>query len=229
MANDSTGPDDEVVEGSWSPRRPKASSKATSKSAKSDGGTPDPDVLVEEIEQTREELAETLDAIADKVSPKRVADRTKKAAKDGANDAVESVKATASDAADKAKETASQAADKASQAADTVKDKVAEVKEKVSGDGDTPRSPLAPATSVELDAATPVPGAEVPLEPAPTPGALADASFVAVEPVGTEAPIYTTTLPPQEPSRMPLVAGAGAALALVLLVRTRRRRSGRRR
>lgn len=36
-----------------------------------------PEVLVAEIERTREDLARTLDLIADRVSPKRVADRTR--------------------------------------------------------------------------------------------------------------------------------------------------------
>ena len=36
---------------------------------------PDPASLQEQIEQTRAELAETIDAIADRVSPKRVAQR----------------------------------------------------------------------------------------------------------------------------------------------------------
>lgn len=40
-------------------------------------GSPDPDVIVAQIERTREDLAETLDAIVDRVSPKRVADRSK--------------------------------------------------------------------------------------------------------------------------------------------------------
>ena len=93
--SDKTGPDDEAVEGSWSPKRTKQGKAAPS---------PDPEVLADEIEKTREELAETLDAIADKVSPKRVTARTKKAAKDGAADAVESVKETVVAAKDAAKE-----------------------------------------------------------------------------------------------------------------------------
>src|SRR5687768_8043276 len=104
-SNDSNGPDDEVVEGSWSPRRSKAASKAA-KSAGNDK-TADPEVLAGEIEKTREELAETLDAIADKVSPKKAAARTKKkvgdAVKGGASDAVDAVKGTAAGAADTVK------------------------------------------------------------------------------------------------------------------------------
>ncbi len=56
----------------------------------------DPDQLVADIERTREELAGTLDAIAEKVSPKRVAARTGKkvatAVKEGAASAKDSVK-----------------------------------------------------------------------------------------------------------------------------------------
>ena len=203
--DDKTGPED--VEGSWSPKRPRSSSTKVG-AGKS---TPDPEVLAQEIEQTREELAETLDAIADKVSPKKVVGRTKKAAKDGAADAVEAVKGTASSAAD------------------SVKGGVAAVKEKVSGDSDPVRSPLTPATSVEVGAASPlaadtvsIPAAEVPVEPAPTPGALADAAFTVTEPAGGETP-YVSTLPPPAPSRVPVLAGAGALLVLLYVLKRRRR------
>lgn len=216
------GPAEESVEGSWSPRRTKASAKAPSakgaKAAKAKAGdtAPDTEALAGEIERTREELAETLDAIAEKVSPKKVAARTKKkvgdAVKDGVHDAAEAVKGTASDAADAAK------------------DGVAAVKAKVGGEGGAPRSPLTPPTSVETGAATPVggtvplSGAEVPFEPAPTPGALADSAVIAVEPAGSEPPSYPSTLPPAVPSRAPVFAGAGAALLVLLLVLRRRRR-----
>jgi hypothetical protein len=65
----------------------------------------DPDVIAADIERTRVELAETLDAIAEKVSPKRVAKRTTKkvaaAVKDTAHDAATTVKGTAHTAKDK--------------------------------------------------------------------------------------------------------------------------------
>ncbi len=207
MANDDkTGPQD--VEGSWSPKRPRSTS---AKSAAGKGASPDPEVLAQEIEQTREELAETLDAIADKVSPKKVVGRTKKAAKDGATDAVEAVK------------------ESASSAAESVKGGVAAVKEKVTGDSNPVRSSLAPATSVEVGAASPlpddtvsIPAAEVPVEPAPTPGALADAAYTVTEPAGGEAP-YVSTLPPSAPSRVPVLAGAGALLVLLYVLKRRRR------
>jgi len=50
-----------------------------------DGGdvaaTRDPDTIQREIEQTRAELADTIDAIADRISPKRVASRSAHAVK----------------------------------------------------------------------------------------------------------------------------------------------------
>ena len=216
-SNDKTGPDNEAVEGSWSPRRSKASSSKLDKADKKANASPDPDALVEDIEKTREELAETLDAIADKVSPKRVTERTKKKVKDGTAQAADTVKEVAGNAADNVKEAAGNAAD-------AVKEGVAAVKEKVGDDSSDPaRSPLAPATSVEVGAVSPLPGAEVPLEPAPTPGALADAAYTPVAPAGAETtPIYTSSYP--RPSRVPAVAGAGAALLVVLLVLRRRRR-----
>jgi hypothetical protein len=203
-SNDRNPADDEAVEGSWSPKR---SSKAGKAGKAGKDAAPDPDALVDEIEKTREELAETLDAIADKVSPKRVAGRTKKAAKDGAAEAVESVKQTASGAADKAKEAASHAAEAA-------KEGVAAVQSKVAGDSDPAGSPLT----------APLAGAAVPVQPAPTPGALADASFVAVEPAGSETPSYGSSLPPASPSRTPMLVGAGAALLVLLVVLKRRKR-----
>jgi hypothetical protein len=79
---------------------------------------------VQEIEQTREDLADTLDAIVDKVSPKRVMDRTKEQARSDAQDALQTVKESAATAAQTVKE-------KALHAADAVKEQVASVKERV--------------------------------------------------------------------------------------------------
>src|SRR6059036_1975050 len=45
--------------------------------------TRDPDAIAKEIEQTRAELAETIDAIADRLSPKRAASRGAAAVKAG--------------------------------------------------------------------------------------------------------------------------------------------------
>ena len=233
--NDTTGQGDEGVEGSWSPRRSKTTSaRASAKSAT--GAAKDPEQLADDIEKTREELAETLDAIADKVSPKKVADRTKKkvtgAVKDGANDAVTAVKQTAEAAQAKAAEVAGTAKEKAADATATAKEKAADAKDRVAGSGgsDPDRSPLTPATSVEIDSAAPLaadttslPGAEVPLEPAPTPGALADAAVVSTEPPGAESWTPSPRTSPA-PSNAPMLAGAGAALLVLLLLLRRRKR-----
>jgi hypothetical protein len=47
---------------------------------------PDPAEIQQQIEQTRAELASTVDAIADRVSPKRVAARTKASVKEKVDD-----------------------------------------------------------------------------------------------------------------------------------------------
>jgi hypothetical protein len=137
-SNDETGTTTEVVEGSRSDRGSAVTStKAGSGSGSggssgstSSGGSQDPDVLVQEIEQTREDLADTLDAIVDRVSPKRVVDRTKQQAKSDAQDALQTVKESAASAAQTVKGAAASAAD-------AVKEQVASVKERVSGGHDS--------------------------------------------------------------------------------------------
>lgn len=76
--------------------------------------TSDPAVLAAEIEQTRAELAGTLDAIAEKVSPKRVAKRTKQKVADSVREGAASAKVSLVEGAAAAKE--------------VVKDKTAKVK-----------------------------------------------------------------------------------------------------
>jgi len=118
------------------------STKAGDSGSGSSGGSPDPDTLVQEIEQTREDLAETLDAIVDRVSPKRVIDRTKEQARSEAQDALQTVKESASSAAQTVK-------GKAQIAAEAVKEQVASVKERVSGGHEAGTTALAapPATA----------------------------------------------------------------------------------
>lgn len=77
---------------------------AKSKAALKGAGSKDPEQLAADIEKTRAELAETLDAIAEKVSPKRVAKRTTKKVADA-------VKDTASSAKDKVSHTGGSKAD----------------------------------------------------------------------------------------------------------------------
>lgn len=204
MAKDSSkGPGDEAAEGSWSPRRRGASA---SRADGGKGGAPDPEQLAQDIERTREDLAETLDAIADKVSPKRVVDRTKSQAKADAQAAVANVKEASAHAAEAVKV-------KAAAASASVKGGVAQAKERMSGD-DAERSPLAPATSVEVGSAAPVSSA----------GALADATVVQTEPAGADEPAWTPYPDPAPASKAPLYAGAGAALLVLLLVLRRRSR-----
>jgi hypothetical protein len=47
-----------------------------------------PDVIVREIEQTRAELAETIDAITDRLNPRRAASRGAKAARERVSSAI---------------------------------------------------------------------------------------------------------------------------------------------
>ncbi len=215
-------------------------------------GTTDTEVLARDIAQTREELSVTIDAIVDRVSPKKVVERSKQQAREGVQDATQIVKGHATTAAGLVKE-------KALVASEVVKEKVAEVKEKVSGTSDaTPvRSPLAPATSVSIASATPVSSPDAdpmssggtsplpagavsvdagempPPEPAPTTGSLADAADAGrsgVEPAGSELPSHrpvdTTVGSTPVP---PVYAGAGAAALLAAVLLLLRRRRGRRR
>lgn len=147
--NDKTGPADEAVEGSWSPRRAPSAKAAPGRPKQA---TPDPEALTQDIDKTREELAETLDAIADRVSPKRVATRTTKAAQDGASQAVENVKETAA-------ETAA-----------AVKGGVAKAREKVSGE---PVEVASTPGALADTAVTPIvpPGAEAPVHTSTPPAA----------------------------------------------------------
>jgi hypothetical protein len=56
-------------------------------------------VLAQDIAQTREELSVTIDAIVDRVSPKKVVERGKQQAREGVQDATEIVKVHATTAA----------------------------------------------------------------------------------------------------------------------------------
>ncbi len=68
MSSERMDQSDKSTGGAGRPNSPRAASSS---------GSQDPDVLAAEIERTREDLAETLDEIADRVSPKRVASRGK--------------------------------------------------------------------------------------------------------------------------------------------------------
>ncbi len=72
---------------------------AAERRAKEHAGTTDTEVLARDIEQTREELSVTIDAIVDRVSPKKVVERSKQQAREGVHDATEIVKVHATTAA----------------------------------------------------------------------------------------------------------------------------------
>jgi hypothetical protein len=152
----------------------------------------DPDQLAAEIEKTREDLAETLDAIAEKVSPKRVAKRTTKKV-------TSAVKDTAHDAAT------------------TVKDTATSAKEKVTGGAVKKGSDWAPDPgSGDVTAPTVVPdlppaaGVEAP--------ALATTSYAA--PAVTSSTTYSSSGSVVKPQYV--AAGAGVALLAWLLLRRRK-------
>lgn len=81
----------------------------------------DPEVLAASIEQTRDDLAHTLDEIADKVSPKRVTKRATKKVADTAKDKAATVKEVVA-------EKAADAKDAVLDAKDAAADKVAELR-----------------------------------------------------------------------------------------------------
>jgi hypothetical protein len=164
----------------------------------------DTDALAKDIEKTREELAETLDAIADKVSPKRVAKRTTKKVGDA-------VKETASDAASAVKGTASDAAQ-------AVKDSAGAAKDKVSRSDQS----WGPAKPVKAAAPTVPPAVEDATHPLPLPSA-APVEVPQIAPAGSYPTLSASpSTPPASLVRPEYVAvGAVAALIAWLLVRRR--------
>ena len=169
--NDMTGQGDEAVEGSWSPKRTKASAEK-----KGDKPAPDPEVLAGEIEKTREELAETLDAIADKVSPKRVADRTKKKVGDAVKEGAATVKAGAGQLKDTVADKAADAKDAAAGA--TAAAGTGSLGDALEGVGQDPGAPVTSTSSLRTPSAGlhPVPPPSAQSGPALGPPALAGAA-----------------------------------------------------
>ena len=86
-----------------------------------------PEVLVAEIERTREDLAQTLDAIVDRVSPKRVADRTRKKVAEAVAVARENLVAQAGVARQRATVAVAEAKDRAAVVTADAKDRAAVV------------------------------------------------------------------------------------------------------
>ena len=196
------------------PAAPKKRASRAAKPAANANAKPDPDALAAEIEKTREDLAETLDAIAEKVSPKRVAKRTTKKV-------TSAVKDTAHDAASAVKDTASSAKDKVSGGSRS-EQSWAPPAPKV-------RPPVAPVPDVTAEDAThplplPATGSE-PAEASPTP---AEVVAAREEPWYAPAPreARPAVVPPASTGSLvrPEYVAVGAAAALVAWFLVRRRR-----
>ena len=97
-----------------------------SKNGRAGGETSqDPDELVRQIERTREELAGTVEQIADRVNPKRVVERGKQRATEVAHNVVTNAKIMVSQAVGTARDRALAARESAAQAALTAKENAA--------------------------------------------------------------------------------------------------------
>ena len=229
MATDETT--SKAIDVSQSAQRPPT---AAQRRATEHAGTTDTEILARNIAQTREELSVTIDAIVDRVSPKKVVERGKQQAREGVQDATEIVKGHATTAAGLLKE-------KAVVVSGVVKEKVAELR----GSGDTgparssatssrivapastapspdagpvssPGSSPLPPSTVSIDAGA-VPPPEVPTSTG-SPGPR-------VSDLPSHRPVTTTGAVPVPP----VYAGAGAAALLAAVLLLLRRRSVRRR
>ena len=159
-------------------------------------GSQDPEVLVAEIEAAREDLAETLDAIADRVSPKRVAERSKEKARDVA----EHAKVLLTEKAVQAKDTITE---RAATARTAVSEKAA-----ARGAHSVPLDGSVAIDSAALSDLPPVRAVEVPvLAPRPATSSAGPAAALSAVP------------------KQALAGGGAALLALVLLLLRRRRRT----
>ncbi len=154
----------------------------------------DPEMLVASIEQTRDDLAHTLDEIADRISPKRVTRRTTKKVTETAKETAATVKVVVA-------EKAADAKDAVLDAKDAAVEKVSELthhNEPVGVDVESAREPVilgAPATGPVLT--------DQPLRPTTSdPFATADAGV---------------------PKEYLAAGGAVAAVLLLLLLRRRRK------
>jgi MYXO-CTERM domain-containing protein len=202
---DPSEPTDAVAaggDGTGASSRPKTPAAQQAEGAMASG---DPDALVESIETTREELSETLDAIADRVSPSKVKERTTARVKGAVKTHAEDAAATARGAAEQLKQSAEHFRESAGATAGTVRASTAEavesVKEKVSSD-DT-----APGYSTTVP---PAPGTPAAVEP-PAP----------LQPSTTGMQTHTIEAPGLNPEVKAAAAGA-AVVALIWLLRRRR-------
>jgi hypothetical protein len=201
VATDSTG-SERVDEAAQASRKART---AAEQRAEASPTSDDPEVLASEIEKTREELAETLDAIADKVSPKRVADRTKKKAGDSVKEGAATVKAGATQLKDAVVEKKDELT---GGAGDSAQDGVEDALESVGQD------PTAAMAGGEASGLGPVPGA--------TPSGGVPTTSPGLRPV--PAPSAVDGYGSSPALGAPALAGAAAALVVALYLLRRRRR-----
>ena len=204
---------DDAVEGSWSPKQTRTA--AEQREADRPAADKSPDELASDIEKTREELAETLGEIADKVSPKKVAKRTQD-------------KVTA-DVKEKAHQAEDAVRTGAAAAVEAVKEKVDAVKDKVQGSDDAPTvggaSSMKLGKPVEGQPTRSVSSAPDPVGTAPSPLSQDTVSIGATPTPASSVTPYRSTATSSSSEKVPVYAGAaGAVAALVLLLRRRRRR-----
>ena len=185
----------------------------------------DPDVLVAQIEATREDLAETLDAIADKVSPKKVAARSRQKVTD-------TVKEKAATAKEVVQEKAATAKEGVQEKAATAKEKAVQAKDAVA-DRTSPSDTTSTASSVRTDL-PPTTGVEVPGLPAAG-AAYGTTGTGGTGSTGTGSSLggslsksYSTYVAPGGQVRKEVVGGGAAAALGLLLLSLRRRRQRRR-
>jgi hypothetical protein len=184
----------------------------------------DPDALTAEIERTREDLAETLDAIAERVSPKRVASRTKVQVAE----AVARLKQAAIEQTAQAKQTAEVARVRAVEQAQVAKVRVLE-------QADAAREKVQPGSSSGGSVPLDVNGEPSPVFARPTSGATlppvagVHVDGLHVEP-DAEQPAAPSSLPPAVAGVKPeYVTGGALVLLLLLLLRLRLRRRRKKR
>ena len=163
----------------------------------------DPAAMAAEIERTREDLAGTLDAIADRVSPKRVAKRTGKKVAATVKESAAAAKESVMEGAAAAKEAVRDKTGKPSLIATPLVDSIPGPDPAVLPVGDLP-----PADAIVLPELAPIPATTPPVL-----GAFSDRTPV-VPAYGSAGSKRTTQY---------VVAGAVALGLLLLLLRRRRR------
>lgn len=200
-----------------------------SRDAAGGGATsPDPDVIVAQIEATREDLAETLDLIADKVSPKRVAQR-------GREQLAERVQTARELAGEKAAEVRAVVTERTAGARDVVMERTAGAREVVTEKAAQARQAVADRTGTGDDVVLSGSGSGAPVDGLPPARGVEVPALAPARPLDPTAPIVTGRSPGQLPGgsstyftqagdpRPEVLAGAATALLGLYLLSRRRR------